>query len=366
MTSATSLIDELEGALSSGSSTDREEMFSRITDLFIAGSDQYSPRQIQLFDDLIGRLVAVMEISARAKLADRLAPLAHAPAGVTRMLAFDDNIKVARPVLRAAGKLEDADLVVNATTKSQQHLVAISERAALSEAVTDVLVARGGPEVVHAIAENPGAQFSFAGFRMLVRRSSDDDALALKVGARPDLPRQHMQRLLDAASATVRDRLMSENPDAHHAVEAAVAAVGETIRSELVEPTFNYTAARGIVEPLLESGRLDEATIRGFASQHRFEETVIALSLLCEVDIDAVESALLSPGLEIRLILVKLAGLSWNTGKAILQLRADDREMSPQDLDIALANFGRLNIATARRVLGFYQTRTKGFAASNR
>ena len=91
---------------------------------------------------------------------------------------------------------------------------------------------------------------------------------------------------------------------------------------------------------------------------------MVALSLLCDVGVEAVESALLSPGLEIRLILVKLAGLSWTAAKAILQLRDNDREMSQQDLDIALANFGRLNLATARLVLGFYQTRSKGFAAS--
>jgi uncharacterized protein (DUF2336 family) len=366
MTSATSLIDELEGALTCGNGTAQEEIFSRITDLFIAGSEQYSARQIALFDDLIGRLVAVMEVSARARLADRLATLAQAPTGVIRMLAFDDNIKVARPVLSESSGLADADLIVNANTKSQQHLAAISERSALSEAVTDVLVARGDLEVVHTVAENASARFSFAGFRMLVRRASDDDALAMKVGARPDLPRHHMQRLLDAASETVRHRLMSENFGCERAVEEVVAAVGESIRSELAAPSFNYTSARAVVEPLHRADRLDEATVGGFARQRRFEETVIALALLCQVEIETVESALRSPGLEIRLILVKLAGLSWPTAKAILQLREADREMSSQDIEVALANFGRLNAATARRVLGFYRMRTTGFAASDR
>ncbi len=77
-----------------------------------------------------------------------------------------------------------------------------------------------------------------------------------------------------------------------------------------------------------------------------------------------VERALLSPGLEILLILVKLAGFSWATAQAILQLKAADRETSPQELETALTNFKRLNTATARRVLGFYNTRAKGLAAS--
>jgi uncharacterized protein (DUF2336 family) len=130
---------ELEGALSAGTDSNRAEMLFRITDLFIAGADRYSANQILLFDKLIARLVAVIETSGRVKLADRLAPLANAPIGSVRMLAFDDNILVARPVLRRSDQLDEVDLVANASSKSQQHLVAISERRILSEAVTDVL-----------------------------------------------------------------------------------------------------------------------------------------------------------------------------------------------------------------------------------
>ena len=67
-----------------------------------------------------------------------------------------------------------------------------------------MLVTRGDREVVHSVVRNAGARFSDAGFRMLVKRSSSDDALAMQVGARRDLPRQHFLRLLEQASATVR------------------------------------------------------------------------------------------------------------------------------------------------------------------
>src|SRR5439155_280801 len=108
-----------------------------------------------------------------------------------------------------------------------------AERMSLSEAVTDVLVARGNDRVVHSLARNDGARFSFAGLHMLVRRSSDDDALAMEVGMRSDLPRQHMLRLLDRASAAVRDRLLTENPGSCEAVESAVKEVPGNIRSDL-------------------------------------------------------------------------------------------------------------------------------------
>src|SRR2546421_9317066 len=146
------------------------------------------------------KLGAAIEAMARAKLSQRLAPVSNAPLCFIRMLAFDGDIEVARPVLTTSDRLDEADLGANASNKSQQHLAAIAERKSLSEAVTEVLVARGDRQVVQSVARNTGARFSDAGFRMLVKRSNGDDALAAQVGARHDIPRQHFLRLLQDAS----------------------------------------------------------------------------------------------------------------------------------------------------------------------
>src|SRR5262249_47028726 len=153
--------------------------------------------QIGLFDEVIAKLTNAIEAKARAKLSIRLADVPSAPAGVVRMLAFDDDIEVARAVLVGSERLEEAHLVAHAQSKSQQHLAAIAERKSISEAVTDVLVTRGDHHVARSVAKNAGARFSEAGFRMLVKRSASDDALALHVGARRDLPRQHFLGLLE-------------------------------------------------------------------------------------------------------------------------------------------------------------------------
>jgi hypothetical protein len=192
---------------------------------------------------------------------------------------------------------------------------------------------------------------------MLVKRSSSDDALAMHVGARPDLPRRHFLRLLAEASASVRQRLVDENPQAGTAVETVLSEVVGSIRSEARKISPDHAAARARVEKLHRDGQLGEAEIHGFARERRFEETAIALSLSCGLEIDLVERALLDPGHDIALILAKLAGVSSTTAKAILLLKAADRGMSAQDLDQALTNFARLRVDTARRVLGFYRTR---------
>jgi uncharacterized protein (DUF2336 family) len=207
MTTAASLIDELEGALAAGTDAQRITILARVTDLFVEGAGGYSTDQIALFDEVIGRLTAAIDTEARVGLSSRLAPVPNAPVGVIRMLAFDDDIEVACPVLTTSGQLDEADLVANALCKSHQHLAAIAARTSLSEAVTEVLVTRGDRQVVHRVAKNAGARFSDAGFRMLAKRTASDDALAMQLGARQDLPRPRFLRLLQEVSAATRQRL---------------------------------------------------------------------------------------------------------------------------------------------------------------
>ena len=122
------LLDELEAALTSGSIPRRVDILSRVTDLFVNNAENYSEEQIGVFDDVMARLVSAIETKARAKLAQRLAPIANAPSNVIHMLAFDDDIEVARPVLSLSERLDERDLLISAGTKSQKHLFAISRR----------------------------------------------------------------------------------------------------------------------------------------------------------------------------------------------------------------------------------------------
>jgi uncharacterized protein (DUF2336 family) len=359
MSEATSLIGDLERALGHGTEAQRVEMLSRVTDLFLSNTGHYSASQLKLFDDVIAKLAAAIEPMARAKLATRLAPTPDAPAGVIRQLAFDDNIEVARPVLRLSECLNDDDLIANANSKSQQHLIAIAERKELHEAVTDALVVRGDREVVRTVSKNYGAQFSHGGFRVLVKRASDDEALALQLGARSDLPRQLFMRLVDEASAAVRARLMTENADDASSIDAAVREVSGDIRARMPKATTtDYAAIREKLAVLHEAGALGEGSIFAFARDRQVPEAVVTLSLLCGVEDDVTERAFVAPANDMLLILAKLAGFSWIGAKALLTLKAGGRTLEPAEIERALADFGRLQIDTARNVLGFYHSRS--------
>jgi uncharacterized protein (DUF2336 family) len=359
MNGTLSLLDELETTLASGTSSRRIEILTSVTDLFINGAQRFSEAQIGVFDDVMARLMVRIEAKARAKLAQRLASIANAPSNVIHLLASDDDIEVARPVLTRSERLGEHTLVATANSKSQQHLYAITQRDALSEAVTDILVERGDRDVVHAVVKNRGARFSDAGFRVLVTRSDGDDALASEVGMRSDIPRPHFLMLLEKASSVVRARLAAENPQASTTIDGVMAEVVGGMRDEIRNSSPAFAAAEAEVARQNRIRRIGETEIYQYARERKFEETAIALSLLCDTPIDVVERALLDPGAEIVLILAKVAGLSSTTTKAVLLLRAADRGMSTEDLERALMSFNRLQPETAKRVLGFFRTRTK-------
>src|SRR5437879_10258618 len=207
-----SLLDELQTTLAHGTVARRVETLRRVTDLFINGAVDYSDQQIGLFDDVFQCLMDHIETSAKALLANRLAPISTAPPLTIRALAFDDLIEVAAPVLSESERLDDDALIETARNKSQAHLMAISLRKVLSGAVTDVLVLRGNDEVIHSTVNNPGAEFSERGFTRLVNRAEGDDNLATCIGLRPTIPRHLYLRLIAQASMTVRARLDAANP----------------------------------------------------------------------------------------------------------------------------------------------------------
>jgi uncharacterized protein (DUF2336 family) len=352
-----SIIDELEDAIASGSPEKRLKALWQVMDLFMDGASRYSDDQIALFDDVILKLAAEIEAKARVKLARRLASVACAPPKVIRSLAFDDDATVACPVLTASPRLEDADLVATASTKSQDHLFAIAQRKSLSTAVTDVLIDHGDRHVVRSVAVNAGARFSDAGFGKLVARARGDETLALRVGARRDIPRHHFLKLVETASASVRAKLDAANPELASAVHDAVAEVVGDMKSELRNASTDHLTARAQVERLHQAGRLGEPDIYDFARERKFEQTVVALSFLCGIPVDVVERALLDESADMVLILSRAAQCSWTTAKAILLMQAADRGIAAQDLDRALRAFQRLSTETAKRVLEFYRLR---------
>jgi|SRR5262245_12143520 len=349
--------DELEEAIANGSSQKRVETLRRITDLFAKGAEQFNDEHVELFDQVISRLSTEMEARARADLAERLAHIPNAPVNVIKDLAADDVIEVASPILTHSARLDDQTLIGIAQTKSQHHLLAISQRETISEPITDVLVTRGNQQVLKSIAQNTGAKFSDSGYGTLVKRAIGDDPLATQIGLRKDIPPKHMAKLIEKASDNVRRKLAAANPVAAAEINRALAEIAARMKAEAAGPARDFSAAKALVAEMQKLGKLGENEIRVFAQSGKLEETIVCLSVLCGIPIESVENIFCNDKSDMCLVLARAAGLSWLCTKLLLLLQAGGAGISDQDLAGAKDNFEKLQPATAQRVVRFYQVR---------
>jgi uncharacterized protein (DUF2336 family) len=356
MDPSAALIRELYGKVDQISADRRPLALRHLTDLYLVSGEQLSIEEIALIDDIFVRLVETVEVSARALLAIRLGPVAKVPPKVLRLLACDDAIDVASPVLAQATNLDDATLIECATTKSQEHRLAISRRKNLSEAITDVLVELGDRDVALSTAMNAGARFSESGLGILIKRAVKDDALAGCVGRRPDLPPALFEKLLEVASDTVRAKLKAERPHAGAEIDRAVADVAADLRSQVVAPS----PARAYVQSLNQTGKLNGAKLAEFATTGRTELLIAALALMAYVPETVVAEMLSGQQNETLIVLAKAIGLPWEITKTIIASFANGRALRPGDFKKLDISFQRLERATARTILEFRYANARG------
>ncbi|HXZ21699.1 MAG TPA: DUF2336 domain-containing protein [Pseudolabrys sp.] len=354
MSAPASLLPELEEVVQHGSAEKRAETLRRITTLFLDGAPSFNTEHIALFDDVIGYLIEEIEAKALAELARRIAPVPNAPAGVVSTLAKNESIDVAGPILEQA-KLTDSDLMYIAENKSQAHLLAMSTRLGISEALSDILVARGDREVARSIANNQYAQLSGNAFTTLVKRAEQDGVLAEKVGMRTDIPPRLFRQLLMQASEVVQKRLLAKaKPETRTEIQRVLAQVTDEVAAKAAPR--NYTAALATVRALHKQRKLGEADVAEFASARKYEETIAALATMCAVPVEVVDRLMNGERADPVLILARAVGFSWPTVRAILSVRPAGKP-AQHTLDAARENYERLTATTAQRVVRFWQVR---------
>ena len=341
------LIQQLDSSIAHSTDERRSAMLRHLTDLFLVGSD-----------DVFVRLVATIEESSRTLLAIRLGPVPTAPPKILRLLACDDVIEVASPVLTQAERLDTETLIQCAKTKNQEHLLAISRRKTLPESLT-VLVERGDQQVVLSTAKNGGARFSGRGFATLVRRSHGDDQLSACVCARPDLPPALFDNLLAVASEKVRAKLEVERKYLKADIAEVVGQVSDSIRTAANDQPLSYAAAQVLAESLHRGGLLTPMKLEEFAATDRFEEMVAALSVMSGVPTATIERNMRETNTQSLLVLAKAIGLSWDATRGIMALAAKRYRHSMAWIDQSMSSFNRLRQSTAQQILDFHRVPTQ-------
>ncbi|MCE4225724.1 DUF2336 domain-containing protein [Methylobacterium sp. C25] len=348
-----SLAKDVEYAVANGDPAARRVMLLRMTDLFVDTAERLGDSQVSAFETVILKLAQSVETAARASLSESVAGITNAPRSVVRDLAFDSDVSVAGPILSRSVQVAEGDLIRIAEEHSQDHLQAISRRRSLSERVTNVLVARGGGEVLRTVAGNEGARFSPQSFDTLASQSAADPDLKNILLLRRDIPAIHIDHLVETAKARVSRKLGEEfgGEAVTRAVSHAARAVaGESISlQEAAIAVDGWLAGKGARQP-------EETDLVAWISEGRVMEAIVGLARAAGMPAEMVLSAYQGAHSDPLLFLIRSLRFGWGTFKAFLVSKTD-KEPPPEEMRGHFEAFQALSVATAQRVVRFTAAR---------
>lgn len=324
-------------------------MLHQLTELFLLNVGHYSADQLDLYDGILSELIKKVEVAARLKLAQRLAPIDGAPADTIRALALDDAIEVAEPVLSQSNALDDDTLTRCITLKGQEYLLAIATRNKISETVSSQLIANGDRKVLGTLASNPGAAISDPSFGVLVKKSANDDWLSECVAGRTDIPEHHLRELLLKASEIVRQRLIAAHPELREAIQEIFPAKGLSATNKTA-PSIDYKAAERVVQ----SREITEEVVKEFARERKLGEIVISIARLSGLSVDEIERLFVATWTSPVAVILKAIGFHLPTVEAIYRSRLSNHEVVHDDLIQTKAEFIAIRRPTAERIVRYF------------
>ena len=281
---AASRLPDLIALAQEPSSEKRRALLRELTDHFF-GHAERSEAETALYGSVLSDLTDAMEVAVRAELAERFAESIDAPIQLIRRLANDEAEDVAQPVLRASPMLTEADLIQVIRSRGQGHMRAVSQRAEVSEAVSDAIVERGDDETLGVLLGNEGACLSRAASETAVERARLNPALHAPTVQRASLPPDLLNEMYFEVETRLRQRILEQNARMDPALlESALSAGRTRIATDDGVLPPDYTESLAYVEELRAAGQLTPQILARFLRSGSRTSFLIALSQLAEID----------------------------------------------------------------------------------
>ena len=351
-----SRLQELIDLAKEPSSEKRRALLREVTDVFF-GTEAHNPAELALYGDVLSQLSAEMEEAVRVELAQRFGASAATPRTLARKLALDTEA-VAEPILRHSPSLDEEDLLEVVRTKGQGHLRAVSGRAVVPEAVSDVIVERGDDETVDRLVRNEGARLSRATSEAVVDRAQANPALHDAVVNRSTLPPDLLNEMYFVVEAGLRQRILEQNAKLDpKALEVALAAGRDRLAAADGALPADYETAQAYIRELRAAGALTPEMLARFLRSGGRTEFLIALSELADIDFQTARSIIDRCELDALALVCKAADLEralFLTYAVVLLGRDGDGMGKAQSYGRMYAELPR---DTALRTLRFWRLR---------
>lgn len=356
MTQSASL-ERLVAIAAEPSSERRRELLREVTDLFLASPDSYNSRENTYFGEIMGKVAFDLEQQIREELAEKLAAESAAPPDLIRQLAQDD-IAVARPVLEQSPVLEEQDLIDVAAKHGQGHLLAITKRPDITQAVSEVLVERGDDNVVEGLIGNDKAQLSRKTMEVVVHRAQTSERLQAPLVHRADLPKELMGELVEHVSNELRQKILQQTDMiAPEQLDRVMKGVEGKYKDKAEQQEDGNSKPEALINRLHEARQLKEETLVQFARSRQIPEFICGIAKLAEIDIPTAKHSIFNKNHEGLAIICRALDFDRSSFSTFVTMANPVKSRAIDDTYDLLRSYDRLTKETAQRILRFWRVR---------
>lgn len=350
-------LENLARLAKEASTEGRQELLRQVTNLFMESPEALSQTEIEYFGDIMGRLVFELEMKVRQHLAETISGVGAAPLDLVKRLA-NDAIEVARPVLMKSGILKDADLIEIVKNCGQEHLLAVSKRATVSEKVADALVEKGDEKVLGSLAGNAGAAISRGALEKMVARSEGSESIQEPLVKRADLPPDLVQKMFSFVSDALREHILATGAgiDASQ-VDGWLAETKSWLGSDGV--SGETTPAEKFILRKEQLNQLNTAMLVKLMREGKIAEFVAGLARLARIDLSTARQTVFDPSGQRLAVVCKALAIDNDTFAELVDLTNTKNVRSREDKIALVGVYGRITPETAQRAMRFLRTRQK-------
>jgi len=340
----------------------RKSLLKRLADVVSLPASRVNAFERAMTADLLVEMLREAEPDERARVAQRLAPLAEIPNSLVRLI-LRDEVSVARLLIDDCASLTDADLVSCALDTGVDHRQAIASRRGVSEVVGEVLTSSAEPAVIEALLLNNTARLSQPSIEHVVAASREHPELIPLLLRRPELRPSGAYIMFWWCGPEPRRAILQRF------------AVSREVLQEAVEDVFPQAAAENWQDPLtrkalqfIERRQRNRAAIEKSPYDSLEEAVLVAeagltrklvqeIAYLAGLKPPTAAKLLGDPGGEPVAVLCKATGLPKSAVRSLwraMKRPEGDDEAPSEELDRVLITYDMLAVDRAQTVLRYW------------
>jgi len=280
------------------SSEARRELLREVTQS-LSGRAESSEDAAEL-DRILASVAADFSVEVRTEFAKLVAASTTRFCDAAEQFALDE-IAVAAPVLRHSQALSEDMLLRVVNEKSQQHMMAVTQRRTVSPRISHALVERGGDEVVSSLLGNDGAVIADMTYDMVMERADTSVMLQAGLVRRKSVPLDLLNDLYLKTEADLRREIVAKFGEVQaEELEKAFERSRSRVTTRYRRMPDDIAAARKRLAALEAQQQLSPPVLASLLREGAASRTAFILTLarLAGVEFEVVQQAVEGPNLD--------------------------------------------------------------------